>query len=86
MDQVIQAPKVCSHFAEPSSRSCYQKETSIVVQKEGDGFGLTIRGGPRPGESGRAPYVITRIRPGSPADRYVRLQNNYVESCMCRIK
>ncbi|OQV24370.1 Glutamate receptor-interacting protein 2 [Hypsibius exemplaris] len=52
-----------------TDNQCLQKNTTVTVEKENENFGLTIRGGSRAGDEGRGQFFITRIRPGSPADR-----------------
>lgn len=49
------------------------KCTDITLEKEGGSFGFTLRGGAfGPDLAKSRPLTITSIRPGGPADRFVK--------------
>ena len=56
-------------FAAQSTFSVLCKRVEIALEKDGNSFGFTLRGGANPDPVRSRPLIVTQIRPGSSADR-----------------
>lgn len=59
------------HLAAANGLSAISKVLELRLVKEELSYGFTVRGGLKPLHSKSRPLIVTHIRPGGPADRYI---------------
>lgn len=65
----INVSDIQNSFPVPSSANVQTRQWDVTLDKEGPGYGFTLRGGMKVESMKAHPLTVVAVRPGSPADR-----------------